>query len=371
MKFCEKCILPNTRPNLSFDSRGVCSACNNFEDRGRIDWEERARHFSSVAQWARENSRGFDCVIPVSGGKDSTWQTIICLEHGLKPLCVSWKNPARTEIGRQNLENLINLGVDHIDYQVNPEIEKIFLRKSLIRFGATAIPMHMAMFNIPRTIAEKFGIPLIVWGENSAFEYGDAADQSRGFELTDAWLEKYGVTNGTTASDWIDEELDRRSMIPYFGPEGSRATEMDPRAVFLGYYFEWDPVKTFNIAAENGFTATISDRRTGYYFFADLDDRFISIHHYMKWLKFGFPRSFDNLSIEIRHGRITRFKAIEIAKELGDGYPESDIESFACFINKPVAWVHDEMEKFRNPDVWKRDDNGYHIPGFLIPDWIW
>ena len=77
------------------------------------------------------------------------------------------------------------------------------------------------------------------------------------------------------------------------------------------------------------------------------------------------------MSIEIRHGRLTRSKAITIAKELGDGYPELDIESFACFINKPVVWVQAEMEKFRNPHIWKRDDSGYHIPGFLIPDWIW
>ena len=105
MKFCKKCILPNTRPNLKFDSTGVCSACINFEDRGKIEWEERARHFSSVAQWASKNSRGFDCVIPVSGGKDSTWQTYVMKKiHNLRTLAITFDQFDQTDIGQENLD---------------------------------------------------------------------------------------------------------------------------------------------------------------------------------------------------------------------------------------------------------------------------
>jgi hypothetical protein len=119
---------------------------------------------------------GYDCVIPVSGGKDSTWQVVKCLEYGLNPLAVTWKTPARTEVGAQNLANLVALGVDHIDYQINPKVERRFMLKALERFGSTAVPMHMALFSIPLTVAVRFEIPLVVWGENSALEYGGATN---------------------------------------------------------------------------------------------------------------------------------------------------------------------------------------------------
>ena len=124
MKYCKICILPDTRPGLDIDSSGVCSACYNFNSRSQIDWEKRENQFDLVVSLAKKKSKGYDCLIPVSGGKDSTWQTVKCLEKGLNPLCVTWKTPARTEVGQKNLDNLISLGVDHIDYQINPKVEK-------------------------------------------------------------------------------------------------------------------------------------------------------------------------------------------------------------------------------------------------------
>ena len=122
MKYCNRCILPNTRPGLSIDSEGICSACRNYESRVEIDWELREKQFDSVVSLAKKRTGGYDCLIPVSGGKDSTWQTVKCLEKGLNPLCVTWKTPARTKVGQENLDNLISLGVDHIDYQISPKV---------------------------------------------------------------------------------------------------------------------------------------------------------------------------------------------------------------------------------------------------------
>ena len=102
-----------------------------------------------------------------------------------------------------NLDNLIALGVDHIDYQINPQVEGRFMVKAFERFGSTAIPMHMALFNIPLTLAVRLQIPLVVWGENSAFEYGSQDEALMGFKLDRRWLQKYGVTHGTTAEDWL------------------------------------------------------------------------------------------------------------------------------------------------------------------------
>ena len=125
--------------------------------------KKRENLFHQVVKNAKGKGTGYDCLIPVSGSRDSTWQTIVCLEKGLNPLCVTWRTPGRTGIGQKNLDNLISLGVDHIDYTINPKIEKRFMLEAFVKYGSPAIPMHMAIFNIPLKIAEKFEIPLIIW----------------------------------------------------------------------------------------------------------------------------------------------------------------------------------------------------------------
>lgn len=371
MKYCKRCILPDTRPGLDFNSDGVCSACTNFDERNLIDWKERKALFDEVVTHAKLKNKGYDCLIPVSGGKDSTWQTIVCLEHGLNPLCVTWKTPGRTEIGQKNLENLISLGVDHIDYQISPKVEKKFMLKALKKFGSTAIPMHMALFNIPLKIAVSFGIPLVVWGENSAFEYGDSSEERLGFKLDSKWLSKHGVTHDTSAVDWIDEDLSRKELTPYFGPSSDNLEKQGVLAVFLGYYFPWDVQTSYHAAKEHGFRVKSGETRTGIYDFADIDDDFISIHHYLKWYKFGFPRTFDNLSLEIRHGRLSRDEAIEIARRFGEDMPKDDIERFCEFAGISTIEFFKTIEPFRNPDIWKFESNRWEIPNFLIEDWKW
>lgn len=371
MKYCQRCILPNTRPGLVLDEEGICSACRNFEARNTIDWASRMDAFRSVVEQAKKSSSGYDCLIPVSGGKDSTWQTVVCLEHGLNPLCVTWKTPARTKVGQENLENLISLGVDHIDYQINPGVEKKFMLKALKRFGSTAIPMHMALFNIPLKIASKFDIPLVIWGENSAFEYGDSSDERFGFKLDSNWLAKFGVTHGTVAEDWLDEDLSRKMLTPYCGPDPDELERQGTLAIFLGYYFPWDVQETYKVAREHGFKAAEAGTRTGIYDFADIDDDFISIHHYLKWYKFGFPRTFDNLSLEIRHGRLTREEAIKIARGYGEDLPASDIQRFCEFVGITVDDFFTLIEKFRNLDIWEKKEERWVIRDFIDPEWGW
>src|SRR3989344_5995254 len=127
MKYCTKCIIPDTRPGIVLDSKGVCNACEDAAHQKKVDWKAREADWKKVVLWAKQQQRRYDCVIPVSGGKDSTWQTVMCLEHGLRPLAVTWRTPARTKLGQKNLDNLISLGVDHIDWSVNPTIERTFM----------------------------------------------------------------------------------------------------------------------------------------------------------------------------------------------------------------------------------------------------
>ena len=371
MRWCARCILPDTRPNLRLDADGICNACRNHETQPRIDWAARGAALQDVVTDAKARSPGYDCVIPVSGGKDSTWQTIKCMELGLKPLAITWRAPGRTAIGQQNLDNLIRLGVDHIDYSIDPHVEACFMLKAFARFGSTAIPMHLALFAIPLTVAARFRIPLVVWGENSAFEYGNANDEHTGFALDGAWLRTYGVTHGTQAKDWVDADLSVKDLTAYSWPSDDEMASAGVRAMFLGYYLPWDPQETYRVAKERGFREADA-ARTGYYAFADIDDDFISLHHWMKWYKFGFTRLFDNLSLEIRNGRMTRDQAIAIVRDTGDQRPARDIAAFCRFAGITEADFDATAERFRNTAVWQRRADGtWYIPGFLIDDWTW
>jgi N-acetyl sugar amidotransferase len=371
MKYCQKCIVPDTRPNISFDAAGICNACRSSASKQDIDWTAREQAFREVAEHAKSRSRGYDCLVPVSGGKDSTWQIVKCLEYGLNPLAVTWKAPARTLLGEKNLANLVSLGVDHIDYQINPKVEKKFMYQSLVRYGSTAVPMHMALFNIPLMIAFKFDIPLLVQGENSAFEYGGLDDERKGFKLDSLWLKTFGVTHGTTARDWISDDLTKKELTPYFGPTDEELNSKGILAVFLGYYFRWDPVNSLKVARAHNFQVREAGPKTGYYNYADIDDDFISIHHYLKWYKFGFTRLFDNLSLEIRNGRITREEAVQIVRETGDQTPHEDIAKFCDFVGITKQHFFEVIEKFRNRELWVKRNGTLIIEDFLIPDWRW
>ncbi|MCK4302993.1 MAG: N-acetyl sugar amidotransferase [Candidatus Eisenbacteria sp.] len=371
MKYCTRCILPDTRPNLVLDGEGVCNACRAHATKPLIDWVAREEAFRAVVERAKRPTAGYDCVVPVSGGKDSTWQVVKCLEYGLHPLAVTWRTPGRTAIGQRNLDNLVDLGVDHIDYQINPRVEKIFMYRALTKFGTTALPMHMALFNIPLGIAVRFKVPLVIWGENSAFEYGGDYDERKGFALDRAWVAKYGVTHGTTAEDWVSDELGRKDLTAYFGPSDEESESSGVLAVFLGYYFEWDPETTRRVAQEHGFEARTAGARVGYWNYADIDDDFISVHHYLKWYKFGFTRLFDNLSVEIRNGRVTRDEALSIVRKRGDQTPHEDIEKCCRFMGIGVEHFFESIQGFRNRDIWEKRNGTWTIPDFIIPDWEW
>tara|TARA_Y100001933_G_scaffold265164_1_gene336235 strand:+ start:10104 stop:11219 length:1116 start_codon:yes stop_codon:yes gene_type:complete len=370
MRWCRKCVLPDTRPNLLIGEDGICNACKNHKIKEVIDWESRLSSLKKLVKNVKEKDKEYDCLIPVSGGKDSTWQVLKCLELGLKPLTVTWRTPGRTSIGQQNLDNLRNLGVDHIDYSINPKVEAKFMINTLKKLGTTAIPMHLALFNIPTKIAYKFDIPLIVWGENSAAEYGNVEERDIGHRLDSSWIKRYGVTHGTKASDWVSGNLTKKELTAYESIEDKDLDKGGIFGIFLGYYLKWDPLETKRVAVENGFRIA-KQAKTGLYNFADIDDNFISIHHWMKWYKFGFTRLHDNLSIEIRNGRITRDEAIKIIKNTGDTTPREDIDEFCQFTKISSKEFWDICEKFRNDEIWSRYNDKWQIKNYIIKDWIW
>ncbi|MDX1959912.1 MAG: N-acetyl sugar amidotransferase [Leptospiraceae bacterium] len=371
MNYCKSCLLPDSRPNLTINQDGICNACLSHSTKKIIDWKKRLTSLIEVFEKAKSKSKSYDCLIPVSGGKDSTWQVVKCLEFGLKPLAVTWKTPGRTPLGQKNLDNLVSLGVDHIDYQINPKLESKFMLETLKKNGSTAIPMHLAMYNIPLRLSVQMEIPLVIWGENSAFEYGGTEEEAKGFKMDSQWLKKFGVTNGTTALDWVSDELTKKDLSAYFGPTDDEMIRKDILAIFLGYYLPWDVEESLRVAKLNGFIAREEGPMMGFYNYADIDDYFMSIHHWLKWYKFGITRLWDNLSLEIRNGRIDRNSAIEIIRIKSDETPYDDIERFCRFVSIEKSEFFTIIEKFRNPNIWKKMNEKWVIPNFLISDWEW
>ncbi|HOO91011.1 MAG TPA: N-acetyl sugar amidotransferase [Syntrophales bacterium] len=368
-----KCVTPDTRPNIRIDESGLCSACANFGAKAKIDWDAREKALRElIADIKQRDSGGYDCIIPVSGGKDSTWQVIKCLEYGLKILAYTWRAPGRTDIGQANLDNLIGLGVDHIDISVSPEVEKRFTMAAFRKFGSNAIPMHFGIYSTPLRLAAQMGIPLVIYGENSAFEYGNPDDAKVGCRIDENWLDKYGVTHGTVVSDWVGVDgLSMQDLQAYSAPSLDRVEKAGVRAIFLGYYLPWDVETSRKAAAAHGFKFRPGKARTGYYDYADIDDDFISIHHWIKWYKFGFTRSFDNLSLEIRNGRISRDDAVTWLRGRGYERPSHDILKFCDWADISEEEFDSICESFRNREIWTHDGSKWKIPDYIVKEFDW
>jgi N-acetyl sugar amidotransferase len=371
--YCLRCILPDSRPGTTLDGRGVCSACRGHEDKdGQIDWQGRGAALRRLADDVKALGRDYDCIVPVSGGKDSWYQVIACQELGLKVLAVTWRTPARTQVGQENLDSLImRLGVDHIDYTINPDVERRFMKAAFEIKGATAIPMHMALFAIPIRLAVQLGVPLVVWGENPQLEFGGQDEERLATDLDPAWVRRHGVSNQTVIEDWIGKGGLSASDLAAYRLPPDEAFHCGTRSIFLGSYMRWNSFENAAVAGRHGFVSYAADLRTGLWEFADIDCGFISLHHFLKWHKFGLTRAFDNLSVQIRYGMTSRDEAIATLAATGLQVPHEDIKRFCTFVGESEDWFWATAESFRNLDIWTFLNGQWTIPGFLISDWDW
>jgi N-acetyl sugar amidotransferase len=369
--YCQRCILPDTRPGVRLDADGVCAGCRNAGRKREIDWPARAAAFRELVADGKRRAGDWDCLVPVSGGKDSFWQVATCLEHGLRPLCLTFVYPGRNALGERNLRRLRELGVDHFEFRLDPQIERRFIEKAFRQLGISGLVANMAIFTVPLRTALAFGIPLVVYGENSAFEYGATDDRLAGARLDRRWLASFGVSNGTTAEDWIDAELSRRDLAPLMLPPDDVLEARAIRAVFLGHYFRWDPRHSLAIAEQHGFESRREGPRVGHYDFVNIDDDMIGVHHHPKWHKFGITRSWDTLSMEIRAGRLSRDEAIAALRRRGDETPWADIRLFCDYLGMPLREYFEVVEGFRNREIWSRRDGRWVIEGFLVEGFAW
>jgi N-acetyl sugar amidotransferase len=315
--------MPATKPDLAFDREGVCSACRSYEERGEIDWARRARELEEIlARYRSGDGRRHDCIIPVSGGKDSTYQVLSLLRLGMNPLCVAAATDSMSQVGRRNLDNIKRLGVDLIEVTPNPRIRRRINRFALRAVGDVTWPEHVTIFTIPVRIAVQFEIPLLIWGENSQHEYGGPAAAAENNVLTRAWLEEFGGLLGLRVSDLVgQDDIEERDLNLYRYPAEPELQRVGVTGLFLGHYLPWDGYSNALLAQAHGFETHPHAVEGSLVNYENLDNLFHGIHDYFKFLKFGFGRATDHACLHIRRGRLSRADAIEIVRERDGRFP--------------------------------------------------
>ena len=366
IKYCRHCVYPETKPDLSLDENGICDACRFVDVKDTTNWDLRRKELAEIFEkFKNKDGSNYDCVIPVSGGKDSTFQTYVVKEEfGLNPLCVSYHLPEFTDLGRKNLENLKKLGVDCLEFTPNPEICKKMQKIALIEFGDAQWPEHFGIFTVPVQVAVHYNIPLIVWGENSQAEYGGPLKDMENKHLDNKWCEKYGTRVGGQSSSFVGPEvmlkhgIDRKFLNPYIYPSDEEIKRVGVTGIFLGYFLRWNIKEQLKKVRDLGFTLHDGPSEGTFTNYENLDNKIQGIHDYFKWLKFGYARATDGASVQIRLNWINREDGMKLVKEYEGKLPEKYLDEFL----KQWDMSRDEFlqitEKFTNKELFKKDENG-------------
>ena len=364
LNYCKKCVMPDTKPDLMFDDEGVCNACRNYENRGQVDWDARKKELAKVLDKYRNlDGSNWDCIVPVSGGKDSTYQVVRILQLGLNPLCVTSTTCDLSDLGRQNIENIKKLGVDYIEVTPNLQVRAKLNKIGLEQVGDISWPEHIGIFTIPVRAAVQFNVPLIVWGENSQNEYGGPAAAAENSILNRQWLEEFGGLLGMRVSDLIEHnDIEKRQLINYIYPSDEELSRVGVTGLFLGYYLPWDGLSNTLIAQANGFVTYEKVVEGSMVNYENLDNHQTGIHDYFKFLKFGFGRATDLACMHIRRGRLTRQDGLEIVNRLDGKFPWVYLGKTLEEILQPLEITVDDFiricDRFTNKKVFKLDSSG-------------
>jgi N-acetyl sugar amidotransferase len=364
IRYCSRCVLPDTKPDLVIDEEGICSACRYFERRPEVDWgARRAQLLDVVARHRAENDGGWDCLVPVSGGKDSTFQVLQLLELGLSPLCVTAMTCDLSDIGRANIDNLRDLGVDHVAFSPNPVVRRKLNRIGLREVGDIAWPEHVGIFTIPVRAAVAYRVPLVVWGENSQHEYGGPATAADNHVLDRRWLEEFGGLLGLRVADLVGMDgLTERDLMPYRYPTDDELQVNGVTGIFLGYFLPWDGYTNALVAQARGFRSYGAAAEGSLVDYENLDNHQHGIHDYLKFLKFGYGRATDQASLHIRRGRLDRRTAIALVHDLEGRFPWTylgkALEAILADIDVELDEFRILCDRFTNRRLFVRDANG-------------
>lgn len=370
MRRCSKCVMLETQDMISFDEQGVCATCRQIEYKNeKIDWAERRKEFTTLLGEFR-NKGPYDCIVPFSGGKDSTFTALALVrDFGLRPLVVCFDHGFYRPGILENTERTVKkLGVDFHKFKSDWQTVKKLMRESLIRKGDIMWHSHCGIYAYPMHVAVEQKIPLLVWGEPTSeyvsyysYEVNEDVDEKRFNRV---------VNLGINAEDMVgmlDGSVTMRDLHPYTYPKMKDLRGIGYRSICLGNYVPWDTRKqSERIRDELGWKgAPVEGIPYERYWYEKVEDAFQGIQDYLKWLKRGMSRMTHLASIDIRNGRMTRDEALKMIEKY-EGYRPASLDVFLKAINMTneefhrIALTH--VVAPHVPPDWKTLPRGPELP---------
>lgn len=363
IKYCKKCVMPNTRPGIKFDEEGVCSACRTYEKRKTIDWDKRYKELEAICDKYRGmNGKGYDCAIAVSGGKDSHYQVDLMKNKlGMNPVLFSVEdNFPMTEAGKHNIRNISEaFGCDLITLKPNIRAQKRLMRYTFEKYGKPTWYIDRLIYTYPLMMALKFNTPLLVYGENVSYEYGGSDDNET--------YSARGILQNGVASDMNIDELIKETGVTekelYLTNALSKEDldKIDP--IYISYFIQWNSFENYAIAKKFGFKDISDEWRRSHHVedFDQIDSRAYLVHSWLKYPKFAHQAATDYSARMVRYGLITRDEAIEMVKRHDAFLDPLCVRDFCEFTGytKDEFWA--VIDKFYNQEYFKKNEKGKWI----------
>lgn len=368
MKYCKRCVMPETRPGIHFNEDGVCQACVNYEERDEVDWNKRWEELKDICnEYRASDDNNYDCLIAVSGGKDSHFQTYVMKEKlNMNPLLVTVEdNFPMTEAGKHNLKNLSEtFGCNIISLKPNIKNQKKISKYTFEEYGKPTWYIDRLIYTYPLHIALKFGIPLLIYGENVNYEYGGKQKE----ETPSAKNQIYnGVASKIPWEELYNLGIDENEMKLLKAPSKENLDSLNP--IYLSYFVKWNSYKNYQISKKYGFKDLTHewDRTHRAENFDQIDTRAYLVHNWMKYPKFGHQSATDYVSRFIRYGLIDREKGKQIVKKYDHNLDTKAIEDFINFVGYTRKEFWEIVDKFYNEDIFKKNEFGE----WVLKDPIW
>lgn len=371
MEYCKRCVYPaNAKPGIVLDDEGICSGCRAFEHKtvfiDRIDWPKRGQMLKELlAEYSgRQRAKGnpYDCIIPVSGGKDSHYQVwLIRKELGLNPLLVTYNHTFNTPLGIRNLTNLVEkLDCNLVRFTTAPGAAIRMAKYMLKKIGDVTWHYHAGIMTFPIQAAVQYDVPLIIWGEEGFSELVGMHNLDDFVEFTKKKRQEH-MMRGFEPEDLLDEPdcpLTRYDLAPFFYPSDEDIERVGVRGIYLSNYVPWNAREhTEFVIKELGFESARARDRT-FNIYGKTDDIHANgLHDYLKYLKFGYGRATDDAANEIRHGRMTRDQGIDMVLRYDPVRPR-DMDIFLRKSGMTEAEFMALVEPMRDPAIWQRAADG-------------
>lgn len=360
MYYCKKCVMPNTRPGITFNEEGICSACQAYENRKNIDWDVRWKEFEAIcSKYRGMNGDGPDCAVAVSGGKDSHFQVHLMknVMH-MNPILFSVEdNFPMTNAGVHNLKNISEeFGCSIVSIKPDIRAQKKLARYMFERYGKPTWYIDRLIYTYPLIMALKFNTPLLVYGENISYEYG-------GSHAEETYSAKGQLNNGV-ASDVDENELIENAGIrseDLFltrAPKQEELDKLDP--IYISYFIPWNSFKNYEFAKKHGFHDLTHEWIRAHHVenFDQIDSRAYLVHSWMKYPKFGHASATDYSARMVRYGLITREEAIKNVKEHDHALDPKCVQDFCEFCGYTETEFWKIIDSLYNTDLFEKNEYG-------------